>query len=99
MTEREQMIADLRQTLTAAETLCSADDFRHLRHAVERYADTPLAVGTPVADTRMVGREDLKRGMSTLLDSIRAVEASAGRAGWAIVPAAAGIWNVDACAL
>jgi hypothetical protein len=74
MTEREQMIADLRRALTAAETLCSADDFRHLRHAFDRYADTPLAAGTPVADTRMVEREDLKRGMSTLLDSIRAVE-------------------------
>ena len=35
MTEREQMIADLRRTLTAAETLCSADDFRHLRHTFE----------------------------------------------------------------
>lgn len=74
MTEREQMIADLRKTLTAAETLCSADVFRHLHHAVERYADTPLAAGTPVADTPMVRRDDLKRGMSTLLASIRAVE-------------------------
>jgi hypothetical protein len=73
MTEREQMIADLRQSLIAAGTLCSADDFRRLRHAVERYVDTPLAAGTPVAGTPMVRREDVKRGMSALLDLIRAV--------------------------
>lgn len=74
MTEREQMIADLRRALTAVETLCSADDYRHLRHAVDRFADTPLAAGTPVADTSMVRREDLKRGMSTLLDLTRALQ-------------------------
>ena len=51
-----------------------------------------------MADTRMVGREDLKRGMSTLLDSIRAVERQQAALAGAIVPAA-GIWNVDACAV
>lgn len=73
MTKREQMIADLQQSLAAAETFCSADDFRRLRHAVERYADTPLAAGTSVADTPMVRREDVKRGISTLRDLSRAV--------------------------
>ncbi len=77
-TLRELMIADLRKSLTAVETLCSADDFRHLRHAVDRFADTPLAAGTPVADTWMAKREDLRHGMWTLLDLIRAVARQQG---------------------
>jgi hypothetical protein len=93
LTLREQMIADLRRTLTTAETLCSADDFRHLRHAVDRFAEEPLAATSPVAATSMIKREDLRRGVSTLRDLTLAVEreqaAMAGRS--SMLPPASGM--------
>jgi hypothetical protein len=73
-TLREQMITDLRRTLTTAETFCSADDFQHLRRAVDQFAEEPLAAASPVADTPMVNRQDLRHGLSMLRDLTGAVE-------------------------
>ena len=99
MTLREQMIADLRRTLTTVETFCSADDLRHLRHAVDRFADTPLADTSPVADAQMVKRQDLRHGLSTLRDLIRAGERQQAALAGQLSVTPTRVWNVDACAV
>jgi hypothetical protein len=74
------------------EMLCGADDFRHLRHAVDWYAETPLA-DTAVADTAMAKREDLRHRVSDVARLDSRSRASAGRTGRA-GGSAAGVWKV-----